>query len=44
MKVASGFQDYRKVQHGIREIKEIVRLGIIQNPEDQKYYNVPHKA
>jgi nucleoside-diphosphate-sugar epimerase len=39
-----GFRITKRVPDGIREIKEIVQLGVIQNPEDQKYYNIPHKA
>ena len=31
------------VQDGIREIKRIVQDKIIQDPEDQRYYNIPHE-
>ena len=41
---ALGFKITRTVPDGIREIKEVVELGVIQNPEEQKYYNIPHKA
>ncbi len=37
-----GFSISRSVPDGIREIGDIVRLGIIQDPEDQRYYNIPH--
>jgi len=30
------------VPDGIKEVYDIVRLGIVQDPEDQKYYNIPH--
>lgn len=39
-----GFRIIKRVPDGIREIKDIVRLGVIQNPEEQKYYNIPHEA
>jgi nucleoside-diphosphate-sugar epimerase len=32
----------KTVPEGIKEIKEAIELGIINNPEDQKYYNIPH--
>ena len=38
-----GFTISLTVPEGIREIKEIVQTGLIQDPEDQKYYNIPHK-
>jgi len=38
------FKITRTVPDGIREIKQVVELGVIQNPEEQKYYNIPHKA
>jgi nucleoside-diphosphate-sugar epimerase len=41
---ALGFKITMSVPDGIREIKQVVKMGIIQNPEDQKYYNIPHKA
>lgn len=37
-----GFKVRKRVPDGIKEIKDIVRMGIIRNPEDQKYYNIPH--
>ena len=38
-----GFSVSKTVPDGIREVKDIVSMGIIQNPEDQRYYNIPHK-
>ncbi len=38
-----GFKISITVPEGIREIKEIVQTGLIQDPEDQKYYNIPHQ-
>jgi len=39
-----GFEVSKTVPDGIQEVKEIVSSGIIQDPEDQRYYNIPHKA
>ena len=36
-----GFSITKKVTDGIREVKDVVKLGIIPNPEDQKFYNIP---
>ena len=38
-----GFEIGRTVPDGIREIKEIIQKGIIQDPENQKYYNILHR-
>ena len=38
-----GFGISKTVPDGIREIKEIIEKGIIQDPENQKYYNIPHE-
>lgn len=38
-----GFEVSKTVPDGIREVKEIVSSGIIQDPENQRYYNIPHK-
>ena len=38
-----GFDVSKTVPDGIREVKEIVRSGVIHDPEDQRYYNIPHK-
>jgi hypothetical protein len=32
-----------RVPDGIEEIMRIVKEGVIQNPEDQRYYNIPHE-
>jgi nucleoside-diphosphate-sugar epimerase len=39
-----GFEVSLRVPDGIREVKEVVESGVIANPEDQRYYNIPHKA
>ena len=38
-----GFEITMRVPDGIEEIKRIVQEGIIQDPEDQRYYNIPHE-
>jgi len=38
-----GFEVSKTVPDGIQEVKEIVSSGIIKDPEDQRYYNIPHK-
>jgi len=38
-----GFEVSKTVPDGIREVKAVVRSGVIQDPEDQRYYNIPHK-
>ena len=42
IKTRLGFEISRTVPEGIREIRDIVTMGIIPNPEDQRYYNIPH--
>lgn len=37
-----GFEVSLTVPEGIREIRDIVQSGLIPDPEDQKYYNIPH--
>ncbi|MBF0308886.1 MAG: SDR family oxidoreductase [Magnetococcales bacterium] len=37
-----GFKVSRKVPDGIKEIKAMLEAGIIGDPEDQRYYNIPH--
>lgn len=37
-----GFKISATVPDGIKEIKKILELGIIKNPEDQRFYNIPH--
>ncbi len=39
-----GFRISRTVPQGIQEIKRVVELGIISDPEEQRYYNIPHQA
>jgi nucleoside-diphosphate-sugar epimerase len=38
-----GFKISMKVPDGIMEIKRMIQEGVIQDPEDQKYYNIPHE-
>jgi nucleoside-diphosphate-sugar epimerase len=38
-----GFEITMRVPDGIKEIKRIVQEGVIQDPEDQRYYNIPHE-
>jgi len=38
-----GFNISMDVPKGILEIKRVIQEGIIQNPEDQRYYNIPHE-
>lgn len=39
-----GFRLSMRVPDGIREVKEVVEKGVIANPDDQRYYNIPHKV
>jgi len=39
-----GFEITMRVSDGIEEVKRMVQEGIIQNPEDQRYYNIPHET
>ena len=39
-----GFRISRTVPEGIREIKRVVEKGLIRNPEEARYYNIPHKT
>jgi nucleoside-diphosphate-sugar epimerase len=36
-----GFNISKRVPDGIREVRDIIQMGIIMNPEDQKFYNIP---
>jgi nucleoside-diphosphate-sugar epimerase len=36
-----GFSISKRVPDGIKEVRDIIQMGIIPNPEDQKYYNIP---
>ena len=38
-----GFKISMKVPDGIMEVKRMIQEGVIQDPEDQKYYNIPHE-
>jgi len=38
-----GFEITMRVSDGIKEVKRMVQEGVIQNPEDQRYYNIPHE-
>jgi nucleoside-diphosphate-sugar epimerase len=38
-----GFEITMRVSDGIQEVKRMVQEGIIQDPEDQRYYNIPHE-
>ncbi len=37
-----GFEISLTVPDGIKEVMEIVQTGLIQDPDDQKYYNIPY--
>jgi nucleoside-diphosphate-sugar epimerase len=37
-----GFNITRTVPQGIAEVKKVVQWGIIRDPEDRRYYNIPH--
>lgn len=39
-----GFNITMTVPDGILEIKRVIQEKIIQNPESQKYYNIPYEA
>ncbi|ABK44667.1 NAD-dependent epimerase/dehydratase [Magnetococcus marinus MC-1] len=36
------FKISKTVPMGMQEIAEILQLGVIPNPEEQKFYNIPH--
>lgn len=38
-----GFKISMRVPDGIMEVKRMIQEGVIQDPEDQKYYNIPHE-
>ena len=38
-----GFKITMTVPDGIREIKRLIQENLIKDPEDQKYYNIPHE-
>lgn len=37
-----GFQISRTVPEGIAEVRDLVQLKVIGEPDDQRYYNIPH--
>lgn len=39
-----GFRVTMTVSQGMLEIKRAVEEGIIMNPDDQRYYNIPHES
>jgi nucleoside-diphosphate-sugar epimerase len=43
IKYELGFNITMKVSDGIKEVIQIVQDGVVQNPDDQKYYNIPHE-
>jgi nucleoside-diphosphate-sugar epimerase len=38
-----GFKISMTVPDGIKEIKRVIQEKLIQDPENQKYYNIPHE-
>jgi len=38
-----GFEISMTVPDGIREIAQVVKDGVIKDPENQKYYNIPYQ-
>jgi nucleoside-diphosphate-sugar epimerase len=38
-----GFNITMKVPDGVDEVRRIIQEGIIKDPENQKYYNIPHE-
>ena len=38
-----GFKITMTVPDGIIEVKRMIQEGLIQDPENQKYYNIPHE-
>ena len=38
-----GFKISMRVPDGIMEVKRMIQEKIINDPEDQKYYNIPHE-
>ena len=37
------FKITMRVPDGIEEVKRMIKEGVIVNPEDQRYYNIPHE-
>jgi len=44
IKKTLGFRISKTVPDGIREIREIIENGLISNPDNQRFYNVPFQA
>jgi len=38
-----GFKISMRVPDGIMEVKQMIEENLIKDPEDQKYYNIPHE-
>lgn len=38
-----GFSVTRTVPQGIREVYDVVRSAVVPDPDDQRYYNIPHQ-
>lgn len=38
-----GFKVSRTVPQGLREVFDVVRLGMVADPDAQRYYNIPHE-
>jgi nucleoside-diphosphate-sugar epimerase len=38
-----GFKISMRVPDGIMEVKRMIQEGVIKDPEDQRYYNIPHE-
>ena len=38
-----GFKISMRVPDGIKEVKQMIQEGLIKDPEDQRYYNIPHE-
>jgi len=41
IKTELGFKISKTVPEGIHEVLEALRFGVIENPDDQRYYNIP---
>jgi len=39
-----GFKITKTVPDGILEIKRLIQENVIKDPENQKYYNIPHET
>ena len=37
-----GFAITKTVPDGIRDVFDVVRLGVVTDPDDQRYYNIPY--